>query len=133
MVGWRWRLFVTSSNSFYSFIYLGYINCLVYSFFFNFLCGPFFKIFVEFVTILLLLYIYIYIWLQGMWDLSSLTRYWTCTPCIGRWGPNHWTAKEVSLLFILKFLIFCIFHHNLLNTCILFLFYILLSWSELLK
>ena len=30
-----------------------------------------------------------------MWDLSSLTRDWTLTPCIGRWIPNHWTTWEV--------------------------------------
>ena len=31
----------------------------------------------------------------GIWDLSSLIRDWTCTPCIGSWSPNHWTTKEV--------------------------------------
>ena len=31
----------------------------------------------------------------GFWDLSSMTRHQTCTPCIGRQIPNHWTAKEV--------------------------------------
>ena len=28
--------------------------------------------------------------LQGMWDLSSLTRDRTCIPCIARWILNHW-------------------------------------------
>ena len=32
---------------------------------------------------------------QGMWDLSSPTRGWTCIPCIGRWNLNHWTPREV--------------------------------------
>ena len=30
-----------------------------------------------------------------MWDLSSLTRDQTHTPCIGRQSLNHWTAREV--------------------------------------
>ena len=34
--------------------------------------------------------------LQSCGDLSSPTRNWTCTPCIGRRSLNHWTAREVS-------------------------------------
>ena len=34
-------------------------------------------------------------WPLGMWNLSSLTRDQTCTPCIGRQSLNHWTATEV--------------------------------------
>ena len=61
--------------------------------------GPFFKVFMEFVTILLLFHVLV-VWLQGMWDLSSLTRDQTCTPCIGRQTLNHWTMREVpSLLY----------------------------------
>ena len=30
-----------------------------------------------------------------MWDLSSLTRDWTCTLYIGRQILNHWTSREV--------------------------------------
>ena len=29
----------------------------------------------------------------GMWDLSSLSRDWTCTHCIGRQSINHWTRQ----------------------------------------
>ena len=36
-----------------------------------------------------------FFWLQGMWDLSSLTRDRTHTPCIGKWSLNYWTAREV--------------------------------------
>ena len=36
-----------------------------------------------------------FFWLRGMWGLSSLTRYWTCTPCIGRHSLNHWTSRGV--------------------------------------
>ena len=42
-----------------------------------------FKDFVEFGTVLLLFYVLVF-WLQDMWDLSSLTRYQTCIPGIGR-------------------------------------------------
>ena len=37
-----------------------------------------------------------------MWDLSSLTRHWTCTFCIGRWGLNRWATREVPILTIFK-------------------------------
>ena len=38
---------------------------------------------------------------RGMWDLSSLTRDWTHTPCVGRGSPNHWTTGEVPPLGVL--------------------------------
>ena len=51
---------------------------------FFFLMWTVFKVFTEFVTILLLFYVLVF-WLQGMWELSSPTRDQTCTPpCIGR-------------------------------------------------
>ena len=53
-----------------------------------------FKVFVEFVTILLLFYVLV-LWPQGMLDLSSLTRDPQCTTCIGRQNLNHWTTREV--------------------------------------
>ena len=34
-------------------------------------------------------------WLRGMWDLSFQIRNRTCTPFIGRWSSNYWTAREV--------------------------------------
>ena len=67
-------------------------------FFFKiFWCGPFFKIFIEFVTILLLFYVLVF-WPQGMLDLSSLTRDPQCTTCLGRQNLNHWTTREVLWL-----------------------------------
>ena len=30
-----------------------------------------------------------------LWDLSSQTRDWSHSPCIGRWSLNHWTTREV--------------------------------------
>ena len=57
-------------------------------------CGPLLKSFIEFVTILLLFYVLVF-WPWGMWDLNSLTRDPTRTPCIGRRSLNHWTAREV--------------------------------------
>ena len=50
------------------------------------------KIFIEFITILLLFYVLVF-WPWGMWDLSAQTR--TRTACIGRCSLNHWTAREV--------------------------------------
>ena len=36
---------------------------------------------------------------SGMWDLSSLTRGWTCIPHIGRQILNHQITSEVPQLF----------------------------------
>ena len=60
-----------------------------------------FKVFIEFVTILLLFYVLDF-WLQGMWDLSSLARDRTRSPCIGRQSLNHWTTREVPHFAISK-------------------------------
>ena len=37
------------------------------------------------------------VWLGGMWDLSSITRDITCTPCLGKQSCNHWTTREIPL------------------------------------
>ena len=67
--------------------------------------------------------------------VSSRTRDWTCTPCIGRWSLNHWTTSEVPchyflnsffyncfwshlnmiLQFSVKFLIWEIIHNDVFN------------------
>ena len=52
--------------------------------FFFFDVDHFFKVFIEFVTILLLYFMFWFFWPQGMWDLSSLTRDRTCIPCTRR-------------------------------------------------
>ena len=56
--------------------------------FFFFWCGSF-LVFIEFVTILLLFCVLV-LWPWGMWNLSSLTRDWTWTPC-------NWKAKSPPL------------------------------------
>ena len=61
-----------------------------------------FKVFIEFVTILLLFYVLVF-WPQGMWDLSSPTRDRTRTHCVGRRSLNHWTAREVPVDFLKSF------------------------------
>ena len=40
---------------------------------------------------------FFFFWPWDMWDVSSLTRNWTHTACIGRWSLNHWTAREVLI------------------------------------
>ena len=61
----------------------------------NVLTWAIFKVFIEFITILLLFYVLVF-WPWGMRvGLSSLTRYWTPTLCIGRWSISHWTTREV--------------------------------------
>ena len=39
-----------------------------------------------------------------MWDLGSLTRDGTHTPCIGRRSLNHWTTREVPVIALNLFL-----------------------------
>ena len=56
---------------------------------------PIFKVFVEFMIVLLLFHILFFYWPWGMWELSSLTRDQTHTPCIGKQNLNHWTTREV--------------------------------------
>lgn len=56
--------------------------------------GIIFKVFIEFVTILLQFYVLDF-WLQGMWDLSSPAKDQTHTFCIGRQSLNHRTTREV--------------------------------------
>ena len=57
-----------------------------------------FLVLIEFVTILLLFYLW-FLGCEACGKLSSPTRDWTRTPCIGRWSPNHWTTGEVFLGF----------------------------------
>ena len=56
-----------------------------------------FKVFIEFVTILLLFYV-LFLWPGGTWDLSSPTKDQTCTPLTGRWSLNHCPSHELFFL-----------------------------------
>ena len=60
-----------------------------------------FKVFIEFVTILLLFYVLVF-WPRGMWDLSSPTRDRARTPRIGSRSLNQWTAREVPRMSFLN-------------------------------
>ena len=64
--------------------------------FFFFFDVDHFKVFIEFV-IILLPFLYFGFWLGGMWDLGSLTRDQTHTPCIGKRSLNYWADREVPL------------------------------------
>ena len=66
---------------------------------FCFWCGSILKSLLN-VTILHLLSVLVF-WPQGMWDLNSLARDFTCTLCIARWGLNHWTTWEVPAILML--------------------------------
>ena len=57
----------------------------------------FFKVFIEFVSILLLFYALISL-AANKWELSSLTKDQTCTPGLGRGSVNHWTTREVPIV-----------------------------------
>ena len=64
-----------------------------------------FKVFIEFVTILLVFYVLVF-WPWGMWGLSSPTRGQTLTPWIGRQSLNHWTTREVPRWYSFIFYLF---------------------------
>ena len=68
--------------------------------FFFFFDVDHFKVFIEFVIILLLFYILVF-WPGGMWDLGSLTRDQTHTPCIAKRSLTHWATQEVPLRVLL--------------------------------
>ena len=68
-------------------------------FYLRFLYGPFLKLFIDFVTIFLF-YVLVFR-LRGIWDLSSLTRHRTHTPCMGKQSRNHWATREVTYFFFL--------------------------------
>ena len=53
-----------------------------------------FKVFIEFVTVLLLFHV-LFFWPWSMQDLSSLARDQIHISCIGSWSLNHWTTREV--------------------------------------
>ena len=65
-------------------------------------CLLLFKVFSEFVTILLLFSVLVPC-PRGMWNPSSLTRDQTCTPCTGKRSRNHWTTREVPCLICSSF------------------------------
>ena len=78
--------------------------------FFFFSCGPFLKSLLN-----LLQYCFCFMfwffgcdWPRGVQNLSSPTRDWTHTPCIGRQSLNHWTVREIpySLPFLSRTKIF---------------------------
>ena len=52
------------------------------------------KVITEFVTTLFLFYDLVF-WLQGVWNLGSLTRDQTLSPCSGRGGLNLCDTREV--------------------------------------
>ena len=52
------------------------------------------------ISVKLLLFYVLIFQPQSIWDLSSLTRNWTCTPSTGRQSINHWTTKVVPESFL---------------------------------
>ena len=77
--------------------------CFHFLRFFFFWCGPLFKVFIEFVTMVLLLFMF---WIFGHEACETLVPQsgdQTHTACIGRWSVNHWSAKKSRVLFFLTF------------------------------
>ena len=68
------------------------------SFLKDFLMWTIFKVFIDFFTTLLLFYV-LFFRPRGMWDLTSQTKDQTCTLCIGRRSFNHWTARQVPIIY----------------------------------
>ena len=67
-----------------------------FSFFLRvFWSGPFKKVFIEFITILVYVLVF---WPWGMWNPSSQTMDRTGIPCTGKWSPSHWTTRNILRL-----------------------------------
>ena len=66
-------------------------------------------------------FIFWFLWPRGMWDLSSLTRDPTHTPCIGRQSLNHWTTREVPVCF-------CLFNWSIVDLQCCVNFYCTAKW-----
>ena len=83
--------------------FLNYLFKSCAHFLFFFLC---FKVFIEFITVLLLFYGFLFFFFGHMaCGILTLTRGHTLTPCIERQSLNHWTAREVICAnFLLSFL-----------------------------
>ena len=73
-------------------------NCF---FFKDFFYLDLFKVFVEFITILLLVCVLVFLSMR-MWHISSQFQDQTHTPCTGRRSLNHWTTREVLNELLLK-------------------------------
>ena len=70
------------------------LNLLIFMFLKIFLTCTIFKVFIEFVTVLLLFYVLVFhSW--GLWDLRSPTRHQTWTPCSEKQSLNQCTVREV--------------------------------------
>ena len=92
--------------------------CIVFTFyslplflkFFFFSCGPFLKSLLNLLQYCLCFMFWFFgcDWPRGVQNLSSPTRDWTHTPCIGRQSLNHWTVREIpySLPFLSRTKIF---------------------------
>ena len=53
----------------------------------------------------------------GLQYCSSPTKDWTCAPAVAVQSPNHWTAREVPVLFSLKWLLnICIFTSHCIHS-----------------
>ena len=73
-----------------------FLNTVLMPFFFFkgfFWCGPFLKSLLNLLQILLLFYVLVF-WPGCMWDLSSQTSNWTCSPHIGRQSLVWVTEKS---------------------------------------
>ena len=65
------------------------------------------KVLIGCVTISLLLFMFCGFGHEARGDLSSPTRNWTCTSCIGRQNLNHWTTREAPDLILKSLILFC--------------------------
>ena len=50
-------------------------------------------------------------WPWGMWSLTSLTRDWTYTSCVGGWSLNQWTIREIPDVSSIMSVFFIVLNH----------------------
>ena len=89
--------------AFYSFVYRHIIGFVLVSLCVCVLVWTIFKVFLEFVTILLLFFMFWVFGHKACGDLSSPTRVQTCVTCVRRQSLNRWTTREVPKHIIVAF------------------------------
>ena len=87
-------------EKFYTLITFSFIFTKGMFYFFKdfFLTWTIFTVFTEFVKYCFC-FTLLALWPQGKWDLGSLIRDQTCTPCTGKWSHTHWITREVPSMF----------------------------------
>ena len=98
---WNFMFGLEMAISFFKIYWQGFHSVRIVSFFkILFLTWTIFKVFIQFITILLLLFMSWFFGPEVYGILVPLTRDQIHAPCIGAWSLNHGTTREIPELFL---------------------------------